>query len=151
MKMKLEPHPLQDKLVKEPTEPIYAKVPIDILSFCSDILTLPQEAFFVVILNTKQRIVQRRLVSFGLLDYTLVHPREVFRDAIKLNAKSVILVHNHPSGDTTPSAEDVRITRQLVDAGRILDVKVLDHVVVGQDITHSSFCSLRESGLTDFS
>jgi DNA repair protein RadC len=78
----------------------------------------------------------------------LVHPREVFRAAILDGAGAIILAHNHPSGDPTPSSEDIRITRQLVEAGKILDIEVLDHVVVGRG--ERPFLSLRESGLVSF-
>jgi DNA repair protein RadC len=70
-------------------------------------------------------------ISRGLLDASLVHPREVFREAVRAACAAVVLAHNHPSGDPTPSAEDVRITRQLVEAGRVLDIRVLDHVILG--------------------
>jgi DNA repair protein RadC len=81
-----------------------------------------------------------------------VHPREVFKAAVEHSAAAVVLVHNHPSGDPTPSAEDIRITRQLVDAGRVMDLKVLDHVVLGKPRagTAHDFVSLRENGLVDF-
>ena len=85
-------------------------------------------------------------------DASLVHPREVFRGAIRNGACSVILAHNHPSGDCTPSAEDIRITKNLVEAGKIIDIKVMDHVVIGRktELTTVDHVSLRESGLVDF-
>ena len=81
-----------------------------------------------------------------------MHPREVFRKAIRESSASVVLAHNHPSGDPTPSAEDVRITRQLVEAGRVIDIKVLDHVVLGRLSADRdrAYVSLREEGLVDF-
>jgi DNA repair protein RadC len=86
-----------------------------------------------------------------LLDASLVHPREVFQYAIRASAASVVLAHNHPSGDPTPSAEDVRMTKQLVAAGRIVGIAVLDHVVLGAKTeTGWSYTSLREQGLADF-
>jgi DNA repair protein RadC len=88
------------------------------------------------------------------LDASLVAPREVFRGAVADSAAAIVCAHNHPSGDPTPSAEDVRITRQLVEAGRILGIRVLDHVVIGRpDATGPGapgFLSLRESGLVTF-
>ncbi len=92
-----------------------------------------QEEFYVVTLDTKNHILNDHLVSRGLLDQTVVHPREVFRPAIKDAAKSVILVHNHPSGDATPSDKDLALTRRLEEAGKLLDIQVLDHVVVAAD------------------
>jgi DNA repair protein RadC len=107
----------------------------------------------VLNLDAKNRVKGRpREVSRGLLDASLVHPREVFREAIRASSAAVVLVHNHPSGDPTPSAEDVRITRQLIEAGRIVDIRVLDHVVLagGPTAGPRPFVSLREAGLADF-
>ena len=91
-------------------------------------------------------------VSEGLLDASLVHPREVFKKAILSTSAAVILAHNHPSGDTTPSAEDIKITRQLVEAGKIIDIKVLDHIIIGNPEAHQQggFLSMREAGLVEF-
>ncbi len=134
--------------------PVHARTPADIAALCDDIRLSAQEAFIVIDVNTKNNVIEKRLVSFGLLDASLVHPREVFRGAIVNNAAAVIVCHNHPSGDPTPSAEDVRITRQLVDAGRILSIRVLDHVVIGRPDAAGpgapGFLSLRESGLVSF-
>jgi len=91
------------------------------------------------------------MVTPGLADASLVHPREVFRTAIENTASAMVLVHNHPSGDSTPSAEDIRITRQLIEAGKIIDIKVIDHVVIGRSTNGSpAFLSMRESGLCAF-
>lgn len=90
-----------------------------------------QEEFHALHLNAQHGVIREVLVTRGILDASLIHPREVFRPALEVSAAAVILVHNHPSGDPTPSAEDVRVTRQLRDAGRILGVPVLDHVVIG--------------------
>lgn len=93
---------------------------------------LPQEEFHALLLNTRHRILREVLVTRGILDASLIHPREVFRLAVSEGAASVILVHNHPSGDPTPSAEDRAVTRQLAAAGRSLGIPVLDHVVIGR-------------------
>ena len=90
-----------------------------------------QEEFHALLLNSRHRVIREVLVTRGLLDSALIHPREVFRPAITESAAGVILVHNHPSGDATPSAEDRAVTRQLGEAGRSLGIPVLDHVVVG--------------------
>lgn len=92
------------------------------------------------------------VVSEGILDASLVHPREVFRDAVRTSTAAVVVAHNHPSGDPTPSAEDVRITRQLVDAGRIMDIRVMDHIVLGRPRVDggAEYVSMRESGLVQF-
>jgi DNA repair protein RadC len=92
---------------------------------------LPQEEFHALVLNTRHRVVREVAVTRGILDASLVHPREVFRIAVVEGAAGVVLVHNHPSGDPTPSSEDRAVTRQLVAAGRALGIPVLDHVVIG--------------------
>lgn len=102
-----------------------------------------KEHFKLIILNTRNKIVAITHVSTGTLSASLVHPREVFRDAIRYSASSVILVHNHPSGDPEPSEEDLRITRRLIDAGRIIGIDVLDHIIIGKD----TFRSFKEKGL----
>jgi len=104
---------------------------------------LPHEEFHVLLLNTQNMVLRHLQVTRGTLDASLVHPREVFRPAITECAASVIVVHNHPSGDPTPSAEDRAVTRQLVDAGRLVGIEVLDHVVVGE----GRFVSFAEAGL----
>lgn len=114
---------------------------------------LEEEIFWVLLLDTKNRLKgQPQVVTRGILDASLVHPREVFREAVRTSTSSVILAHNHPSGDSTPSQEDLRVTRQLIDAGKLLDIRVLDHVIVGieSDTDSSGFTSLREAGLLEF-
>ena len=93
---------------------------------------VPQEEFHALLLNTRHRVVREVLVTRGTLDSSLIHPREVFRHAVAEGAAGVILVHNHPSGDPTPSPEDRAVTRQLAEAGRAVGIPVLDHVVVGR-------------------
>lgn len=124
------------------------RTPKDTYNVCKDLENCAQESFQTILLNTKNHMINRVLVTLGLVDSSLVHPREVFRTAIQNSASAIVLVHNHPSGDPTPSAEDIQITRKLVEAGRILDIKVLDHVVIGRGDT--AFLSLRESGLVIF-
>jgi DNA repair protein RadC len=91
----------------------------------------PQEEFWVFTLNTRHRVVGATMVTRGILDASLIHPREVFRAALLDNAASIIIAHNHPSGDPTPSPEDRAVTRQLREAGKALGIPLLDHVVVG--------------------
>lgn len=107
------------------------------------------ETFYVLLLNARNRLIRAERVSMGLLDQLLVHPREVFRHAIAANAASVILAHNHPSGDPTPSDADVTATRDLVRAGQVLKIKVLDHVIIGTPSNERprDYVSLREIGV----
>lgn len=104
----------------------------DVYDYCSKRLSAKdKEHFMVILLDSKNRVIKEEIVSIGTLNSSLVHPREVFKSAIKESANSMILVHNHPSGDTTLSSEDIEVTQRLKDAGEILGIKVLDHLVVG--------------------
>jgi DNA repair protein RadC len=98
-----------------------------------------QETFTVILLDSKNRYLREETVALGSLNQSIVHPREVFRPAIQGAAASVILVHNHPSGDPSPSDEDVRVTQRLVDAGKLLGIHVLDHIIVGEGRYFSFF------------
>ena len=93
-------------------------------------------------LDTKNKIIGVFTISTGSLNASIIHPRDVFQRAILSNAASVILVHNHPSGDPSPSSEDIALTRALVEAGKIMDIAVLDHVVIGE----GKYCSVKEMG-----
>lgn len=99
---------------------------------------LAKEHFRVIFLNTKNYVIQIKDVSIGSLNSSIVHPREVFLEAIKLSSASIILCHNHPSGDTTPSQEDINITKRLIEAGKIIGIEVLDHIIIG-DVNYLSF------------
>ncbi len=92
-----------------------------------------QENFWVVNVDTKNKIINKNLVSMGTVNSTMCHPRDVFRSAIVSNATSIIIVHNHPSGSTTPSDYDINITKTLNEAGKILGIKVLDHIIIGDN------------------
>ena len=102
-----------------------------------------REMFSVMMLNTKNKIIGINTVSVGSLSASIVHPREVFKPCILSNAASVILLHNHPSGDPTPSQNDLEITRKLHDVGYILGVNIRDHIILGDEV----FFSFREKGL----
>ena len=108
-----------------------------------------QETFFVLLLDTKNKIIGAPIECLrGLLNTCPVHPREIFREAVRQSAASVILAHNHPSGDPTPSKEDIDITRRLIEAGKILGIRVLDHIVCGRPSdTTPCYVSLRDKGL----
>ena len=105
-----------------------------------------QESFTVILLDSKNRYVREETVALGSLNQSIVHPREVFRPAIQGAAASVILVHNHPSGDPSPSDEDVRVTERLVEAGKLLGIRVLDHIIVGEGRYFSFFDQRRLDG-----
>ncbi len=109
----------------------------------SEMQLLDQEQLRVLVLNTKNQVLAISTISSGTVNQSQVRPAEVFRPAIRANAPSIIVVHNHPSGDPAPSKEDVSVTRELVSAGRLLDVEVLDHIVIGL----GRFVSLKDRGL----
>jgi DNA repair protein RadC len=106
------------------------------------------ETFQVLLVNTRRRLIQVAKISDGTLDTLLVHPREVFKPAIAANAAAIILAHNHPSGDPTPSEADIKVTRDLIRAGQLLKIDVLDHVIIGRATQERprDYVSLRELG-----
>jgi len=107
---------------------------------------LDREQFMVILLNAKNHVIDVESVSEGTLTASLVHPREVFKAAIRRSAYAIILAHNHPSGDPSPSREDRAITERLISAGRLLGIEVLDHLIVGD----GRYVSFRERGLVDW-
>jgi DNA repair protein RadC len=106
------------------------------------------ETFQIILLNTRRRLIRVEEIADGTLDTILVHPREVFKVAIAANAAAVVLAHNHPSGDPTPSEADIKVTRDLIRAGQLLKIEVLDHVIIGRATTErpKDYASLRELG-----
>lgn len=106
------------------------------------------EHFYVLLLDTRRRLLRKVALTRGTLDAVIVHPRDVFRHAVAANASAVVLVHNHPSGDPTPSKADNTVTRDLIRAGRLLKIEVLDHVILGRrtDELECDYFSLKEHG-----
>lgn len=100
-----------------------------------------REIFTVLFVNSKLKVIGFNIVSIGSLNQSVVHPREVFKPAILANAANIILCHNHPSGDPVPSLDDKHITQRLIEAGKLLGIEVIDHVIIGDD----NYCSMRES------
>jgi DNA repair protein RadC len=103
---------------------------------------LQKEHFVCLFLNTKNHVIGQETLSMGSLNASIVHPREVFRAAIKRSSASIVCVHNHPSGDPTPSPEDIQLTHRLTEAGSIIGIEVLDHIIIGDH----KFVSLKEQG-----
>ncbi|MDR3562856.1 MAG: DNA repair protein RadC [Negativicutes bacterium] len=102
-----------------------------------------KEKFIVMLLSTKNHVLASPTISVGTLNASIVHPRELFREAITHNAAAVILVHNHPSGDPSPSQDDIALTAKIAEAGRLLDISVVDHVIIGD----GKYVSLKEKGI----
>jgi len=130
------------------------KTPEDVLKLLrQDVRALDAEVFWTLLLDAKNRLNCKPVdVSRGILDASLVHPREVFKAAIRTASAAIVLAHNHPSGDPTPSTEDIRITKQLVETGKIVDIRVVDHVIVARSAVTGpgEYVSMREEGLVDF-
>jgi len=133
---KLEKHGFTKKI--EIAEDVYDH-------FIDELKNKKKEHFYALYLDTKNRIITKELVSIGILNASLIHAREVFSPAIKANCRSVILVHNHPSGDCEPSPADKELTKAMVDAGKLLGINVLDHVIVGSD----KYFSFNEEGILE--
>ena len=127
-----------------PAERLRIGGPRDVYERCGPTMRdLSHEEFRVLLLDTQHAVTREVTVTKGVLDGSLIHPREVFRGAIAESAAAIVLVHNHPSGDPTPSAEDRAVTRQLTEAGAVVGIPVLDHVVIGD----GRFVSFVETGL----
>lgn len=113
----------------------------DAYEFIKDTIALKdREYFYTILLNNKNEVISKELISIGDLSSSIVNPREVFKPAIKRSAKSIILAHNHPSGNPSPSKADLMVTHRLIDAGDILDIGVLDHLIIG----HGLYVSLKK-------
>jgi DNA repair protein RadC len=131
-------------MVASPEERPQVKSPTDVANLLMmEMGFLDQEHLRVVLLDTKNRVLGMPTIYIGSINTSVLRVGELFREAIKANSAAVIVVHNHPSGDPTPSPEDVRITQQLVEAGKLLDVEVVDHLIIGQQ----RYVSLKERGL----
>ena len=119
------------------------KSPNDVLKVVSDLRNKKREYMVALYLNARSELINKRVVSIGTLTESLVHPREVFAPAIKSHAVNVVLAHNHPSGSAEPSDEDVAVTQNLKEAGEILGIKVVDHIIVSKN----GFVSLKQEGI----
>lgn len=117
--------------------------PEDCVAFLSaEMKHLTQEHFVVIFLDTKNYVIGKKTIFIGSLNKAIVHPREVFKEAIKRSSASIICAHNHPSGDPTPSEQDIGLTHRLYEAGELIGIKVLDHLIIGDE----QFVSLKEKG-----
>jgi DNA repair protein RadC len=104
----------------------------DVWNFCADIRVLQKEHFVAFYLDTQNYLIERQTISIGTLNSSLVHPREVFEPALSFHAASVIIAHNHPSGELEPSPEDREVTRRLIEAGKIIGIDIIDHIILGK-------------------
>ena len=135
---------LGDRLNRyKPSEKYVVRSPEDGADYVmEEMRLLDQEHFIALFLNTKNQIIHSQTIFIGTLNSSVVHPREIFREAVRRSSASIIVAHNHPSGDPTPSPEDINVTKRLVKAGRIMGIEVLDHLVIGD----GKFISLKEKG-----
>ncbi len=125
----------------QPERQVNISSPNDVWRLCIDMTHLQQERLDVLMLDTKNNVMKRQMIFLGSLNASVIHAREIYAPAIAHRAASVVLVHNHPSQDTTPSQEDITATKQMKKAGDIIGIPLLDHVIVG-----NSFASLKEEG-----
>jgi len=117
--------------------------PEDCANYCMDEMRfLTQEHFVCLYLNTKNQVLHKQTIFIGSLNASIVHPREVYKEAFRRSAASIICLHNHPSGDPQPSREDIEVTKRLVECGKIIGIELLDHVIIGEQ----KFISLKEKG-----
>lgn len=118
--------------------------PQDVANFLMEEMRYYHKEYFkIILLNTKNKIISIEDISVGSLNSSIVHPREIFNPAVKKSAAALILVHNHPSGDTQPSNEDMEVTKRLIEAGKVLGINILDHIIVGE----GRYLSFKERGL----
>lgn len=123
---------------------VIIKSPEDIANiFMCELRNQKREIFKIVLLNTKNHVIRSMDISIGNLNSSIVHPREVFREAIRASSNAVILIHNHPSGDPEPSNEDIQTTKRLCECGSVLGINVIDHVIIGD----GNFVSLKQRGI----
>lgn len=126
-----------------PSRPLLTS-PQSVIAYCGSVMaSFDREHFWVLALDPKNRLIRQGEVSVGIVDATVVHPREVFKDAVRLSATGIVAVHNHPSGDPQPSRADIRLSRRLADAGEVMGIPLIDHVIIGSS---GIGYSLREHG-----
>jgi len=129
---------------KSPAKPVIS-TPKDVFDLCwPQLMGSDRERFWTLALSTKNHLLKTLEVSVGSLNVSIVHPRELFKDALRVSAASIVVVHNHPSGDPTPSGADIQLTKRLVSAGDLIGIELLDHVVIGNG---GNYTSLKDLGL----
>lgn len=130
-------------LEKQDSQLPQISTPSDVILHVNEIRSKKKEHFLALFLNARNQLVQKEIISVGTLTSSLVHPREVFEPALRNSAAGIILVHNHPSGETTPSEHDIKITKRLVEVGKLLGIDIVDHVIVSA----KSYSSLTALGI----
>jgi DNA repair protein RadC len=134
--------------LREERQSLVIDNPLAIAELCSEMRFLDRESLRVVLLNTKQQLIKVTTVSQGTLNESLAHPREIFKPVIVHSAYAFIMVHNHPSGDPSPSEADLRLTRRINEASRILQLQLIDHVIIGSPAPNrNGYFSFKESGV----
>ena len=126
------------ELIREESEKVKITSARDVYNYLEEYKNQDREMFIVLGLNTRNRILYKEVVTIGTLDSSLLHPREVFKMAFIKSASKIIIAHNHPSGDSNPSEEDLDITKRLINVGKELDIKILDHVIIGNKNYYSN-------------
>lgn len=127
---------------KKDNEDYIIRSPQDVANLFEDLKYKNQEQFEVAFLNTKNKVISRKTIFVGSLNSCIVHPRDIFREAVRLNAAAIVCAHQHPSGDPSPSREDIEVTSRLVECGKMMGIELLDHCIIGE----SKYISLKEKG-----
>lgn len=122
------------------TTEVFLRSPEEVFEYAKDMVRLKKEHLRGLYLDTRNKLVRDEIIAIGTLNASLAHPREIFHPAIESHAAAILLVHNHPSGDPLPSRDDITLTRQVLEAGKIVDIALLDHVIIGA----RDYCSLKE-------
>lgn len=134
--------------LREERQSLTIDSPVAIADLCSEMRFLDRESLRVVLLNAKQQLIKIAGISVGSVNESLAHPREIFKPAIVFSAYSFIMVHNHPSGDASPSEADMRLTRRIVEASRILQLQLMDHIIIGAPAPgRSEYFSFKQAGV----
>ncbi|MEK6828310.1 MAG: JAB domain-containing protein, partial [Nanoarchaeota archaeon] len=117
----------------------------DAISITSDIRDKKKEYLVCLYLNARNALLKKEIISIGILDKSIIHPREIFGPAVELRAAGIVLLHNHPSGDVTPSKQDIEVVNKILEAGKIMGVNVVDFIIVSENDTHSFFTEIQSS------
>ena len=133
---------LSQELLRPDENKIHIKKPQDVYDHLKYMSLFAEENLALICLNTKSKVIYSGIISKGTLNASLVHPREIFSPAIKERAASIIVAHNHPSSDCTPSQEDINITKRLKECGRLIGIELIDHVIIGSN----KYFSMKEGG-----
>lgn len=134
---------LSKELLNPDVDEFYIRHPKDAYEYLKEMTLHNEENLVALYLNTKNKVIYKKLISKGSINFSIVHPREVFAEAVRINCASLILAHNHPSGNPTPSNEDINITHRIKECSKIIGIELIDHIIIGT----GKYISLKEKGV----